>query len=87
MVRVATADQIGKVRDPERRAVEAVAFMRRGQVAIREVRAMRDDAIAELRVAGWSQRRIAKLLGLTPAAVNKIDRVQGLVSEQRTVKR
>ncbi len=68
-----TPEQIGKIKDPERRAVEAMGFIRRGESAIGDVRQVRDAAVVELRKAGWSQRRIAALLGVTPAAAHKME--------------
>lgn len=80
-----TPEQIAKIADPEKRAVEAHQFVQRGELALRRVRDERDAAVAALRVAGWSQRKIAALLGLSPAMVMKIDRSQGVVSERRAV--
>jgi hypothetical protein len=67
-----TPDQIRSIPDPAVRAAEAEGFMRRGRAAIGEVQAVRDAAVAELAALGWSQRRIAKHLGLSPARAAQI---------------
>lgn len=73
-----TPDQIAAVKDPERRAREAQAFIVRGEEALTQVRNLRDSTAAELRRSGWTQRDVATLLGLSPGMVALIDRRQGL---------
>ncbi len=84
---MATLDSIRAIKDPERRAIEAQGFVVRGIKALADAREVRDQAVADLRVAGWTMRRIATLLDLSPAQVLKIDRSQGLVSERRVRRR
>lgn len=67
-----TPDQIKAIPDPADRAREAEGFMRRGRAAITDVQAIRDAAVVELATQGWSQRRIAKHLGLSPARAAQI---------------
>jgi len=79
-----TPDQIAAVKDPERRAREAQAFILRGEAALTQVRELRDGTAAELRRAGWTQRNVATLLGLSPGMVALIDRRQGLSTSRTT---
>lgn len=80
---MATIDEIRRIEEPSERAKAAEGFIQRGTAALADGRAIRDAAIVELRKQGWTQRRVAELLGMTPAAVNKIDRAQGIRSTRK----
>lgn len=77
-----TPAELGQIRDPQARAVKAHSCAQEGEATLRECREVRDSAIAELRIAGWTQRRIAALLDLSPAAIALIDKSQGLVTDR-----
>lgn len=64
-----TPDEIRQVADPTDRLKEATGFLDRGTGALAEVRAIRDDAIIDLLVAGNSQRQVAAMAGVSPGHV------------------
>lgn len=65
--------EVAAIPDPAERAREAQAWLGRADAGVLEVRAVRDRAILELR-ATRSQRDVATLLGLSPAAVAAIEK-------------
>ena len=64
-----TPHQISQIRNPAERASEAEGFLNRGRDALATVKEMRDAAIAELLVAGQSQREVAAAVGVSPTTV------------------
>ena len=64
-----TPDEIRRVADPTERLDEAIGFLARGTGALAEVRTIRDDAIADLLVAGNTQRQVAVMAGVSPGHV------------------
>lgn len=79
-------DKIARERDPVKRAKAAHAYVDRGKKSVDAVRKIRDEAVAELRTAGWTQRAVAELIGVTPAMIVKIDRGQGVTSTRMSAK-
>lgn len=68
-----TPAEVAAIPDPQARALEAQAWLGRADQGVLEVRAIRDTAVIELRKT-LSQRAIATLLHLTPAAVAAIEK-------------
>jgi hypothetical protein len=77
-----TPEQVANISDPERRAVAAQAAIKAGNDRLDRLRKLRDDAIGDLRVAGWTQTQIVDLVGVSSARVAAIDRAQGIVTER-----
>lgn len=73
-----TPIEIGTILDDAERATAAQAWLDR-EVKNREVvRDIRDKAVVGLRVAGWSQREVARHLGKSPGRIAQIDAEQGV---------
>jgi len=81
-----TPAEIRELPDPLERAQAAQGFIGRGEDAIAEARTIRDDAIADLLVAGNSQRQVAQMLGFSPAHIAQVAKARRLRST-RTVTR
>ena len=75
-----TPAEIEAIKDPAERAKEAAGFMARAKVASDEVEQIRNHAIVELHDTGWSQRKIAKELKLSPARIAQLTNGQVLDS-------
>lgn len=71
-----TPVQIRRLSDPLARAKEAEGYINRGRDAVTEVETIRNNAISELSAAGWSERKIAKELGLSPARVHQLRKLR-----------
>lgn len=67
-----TPNQISGIPDPHKRAVEAQGFIVRARDAIAEVEGIRDDAITAMLAEGWSVRKVASALKISPARVQQI---------------
>ena len=69
---VVNAEQIARIADPVKRGREAEGFLDRGRKAIATVKTIRDDAVADLLLAGRSQRDVARELDVSPSLVAAI---------------
>ena len=72
------AEQIARIVDPVKRGREAEGFLDRGRKAIATVKTIRDDAVAELLLAGRSQRDVARELDLSPSLVAGVAAARGI---------
>lgn len=59
------------------RAKNAETALRAARAQVEELRQARDTAVNELHHAGWSQRRIASHLGLSPARAAQLTAPNG----------
>jgi hypothetical protein len=75
---------IEAIEAPSERALAAQQFILGAELAVRQARQIRDESIVAMRVAGWSQRRVAAHLGLSPALIVVMDRTYGVVTERTT---
>lgn len=67
-----TPDQIAKIVDPVERAKAAEGYLRRIRVSAEAVQTIRATAIAELLTTGWSVRKVATEVGLSPSRVQQV---------------
>jgi DNA-binding NarL/FixJ family response regulator len=65
-------DEIRQTLEPDARARTAQYFIGRVTASVAEAREIRDAAVLELWAAGWSQLKIADLLGVKQATVSRI---------------
>lgn len=77
-----TPQEIQRIKDPVTRAREAEGFISRGRDALTTVKEMRDAAIAELLLAGRSQRDVAQAVGVSPTTVAGIAAARHVVVER-----
>lgn len=77
-----TPEQIQRIPDPVRRAREAEGFLSRGRDALATVKDVRDAAIAELLLAGRSQRDVAQTVGVSATTVAGVAAARHVVVER-----
>lgn len=82
-----TPEQVQAVQDPAERLDAAQGFLERGEEAIRVVRRVRDGAIGDLLVAGWSHRKVAARAGCSRGYVAQVARAAGLVSTREVARK
>lgn len=64
--------QIGDIVDPVERAKAATAYIFNVRVMEKAAQHVRDDAVADMLIAGWSVRKAAAEVDLSPARVQQI---------------
>lgn len=67
-----TPDQIAAISDPIERAKAAEGYLRRIRTSADTVQTIRATAIAELLGSGWSVRKVATEVGLSPSRVQQV---------------
>ena len=67
-----TIPEIERITDPVERAKAAAAFIGRARGAIDDAQRIRTAAVTELLADGWSVRKVAATVGLSPARVQQI---------------
>lgn len=67
---------MAKVEDPARRGRAACDFLTTADSVMTMVRKIRNEALAELRAAGWLQRPAGDLVGLTRVRIGQIEAEQ-----------
>lgn len=68
------------------RIAQAQDYLGRATDWAAKARADRDQAIAELRTLGWTQREISTYTGLSLPTIVRIDRQQGVTSQRVTAR-
>lgn len=67
-----TIDDIAAIDDPAERARAAAAYIAAATHTITRAQTIRDTAVAEMLTGGWSVRKAATEVGLSPARVQQI---------------
>lgn len=76
--RVSRLDDISAIDDPAVRAKAAAAYITQARDLTDQAQRIRDGAAAQMLTAGWSVRRVAAEVGLSPARVQQIKTVAAL---------
>jgi DNA-binding NarL/FixJ family response regulator len=69
-----TPEHVQQIEDPVERAAAAQGYIVRAREAIEAVEQMRDEAIGKMLADGWSVRKVAAELKLSPARVQQVRR-------------
>lgn len=67
-----TIDEIAAITDPAIRAKAAATYTAAALTTVERVQHIRDVAVAEMLTNGWSVRKVAAEVGLSPARVQQI---------------
>lgn len=82
-----TPEQVRKIPEADIRAAAAHAAALASDVEAEEMRRVRDLAIADLLLDGWSQQQVGDLLGTSRTMVQKVAESQRIAYERKARRR